>query len=108
MTTALGLLATAIALEVGATALLTRTDGFRNPGWTVLVLGAYCAAFWLLSIVVRTMSVSVTYAIWSGMGTALVAVVGWVALDESFGWMKAMCLSMIIGGVVGLNLIGLH
>jgi small multidrug resistance pump len=98
----------AIVLEVGATALLTKTDGFTNPVWTALVLGAYSAAFWLLSIIVRTVPVSVTYAIWSGVGTALVAVVGWAVLDESLGWVKVICLSMIIGGVVGLNLVGLH
>ncbi|WP_296604389.1 hypothetical protein [Nocardioides sp.] len=54
------------------------------------------------------------YAIWSGVGTALVAVVGmtlvavvgFAFLGESLGWMKVLSLAMTVGGVVGLNLAG--
>ena len=102
------LLGLAIVVEVVATALLPRTEGFTSPGWTVLVIGGYAASIWLLTIIVRSLPVSVTYAIWAGAGTALVAVVGLVFLGESFSWVKAASLAMIVAGVIGLNLTGAH
>jgi small multidrug resistance pump len=102
------LLGLAIVVEVVATALLPRTAGFTSPGWTVLVVAGYASSIWLLTIIVRSMPVSVTYAIWAGAGTALVAVVGLVFLGESFSWLKAASLVMIVAGVVGLNLAGAH
>jgi small multidrug resistance pump len=102
------LLGLAIVVEVAATALLPRTAGFTSLGWTVLVVTGYASSIWLLTIVVRTMPVSVTYAIWAGAGTALVAVVGLVFLGESFSWIKAVSLALIVAGVVGLNLTGAH
>jgi small multidrug resistance pump len=70
------------------------------------VLAGYAASIWLLTVVVRTMPVSVAYAIRAGAGTALVAVVGLVLLEESFSWVKALSLALIVAGVVGLNLTG--
>jgi small multidrug resistance pump len=102
------LLGLAIVVEVVATALLPRTAGFTSPGWTVLVVAGYASSIWLLTVIVRSMPVSVTYAIWAGAGTALVAVVGLVFLGESFSWLKAASLVMIVAGVVGLNLTGAH
>ncbi|WP_028642733.1 DMT family transporter [Nocardioides sp. URHA0020] len=102
------LLGLAIVVEVVATALLPRTEGFTSPGWTVLVVSGYAGSIWLLTVIVRTLPVSVTYAIWAGAGTALVAVVGLVFLGESFTWLKAASLALIVVGVVGLNLTGAH
>jgi small multidrug resistance pump len=102
------LLGVAIVIEVVATALLPRADGFTNPGWAAVVLAGYGVSIWLLTVVVREMPVSVAYAVGAGAGTALVALVGLAFLGESLGWVKALCLAMIIGGVVGLNLVGSH
>lgn len=102
------LLLAAIAIEVAASALLPRTDGFRQVGWSATVIAGYAASIWLLAIVVKTMPVSVTYAIWSGLGTAVVALIGVAYLGESMNWVKALCLGMIVVGVVGLNLAGTH
>ena len=105
---AIALLALAITMEVAATAALPRTEGFTAPLWTVLVVSGYAFSIWLLTIVVRQMPVSVAYAIWSGAGTALVAGVGWMFLGESMTPVKALCLALIVGGVIGLNLAGAH
>lgn len=102
------LLIIAVVIEVIATASLSKTDGFTIPGWTVLVLGGYGVATWLLSMVVRTIPVSIAYAVWSGLGTAIVAVIGYYVLDEQMTWLKAICLGLIVIGVVGLNLSGTH
>jgi len=105
---ALVLLMLAIATEVGATAALPRTESFHHPVWTPVVLLGYAVSIWLLAIVVREVPVSVAYAIWSGMGTALIAVVGVMALGESWDLTKVGALAMIVVGVVVLNLHGAH
>ncbi len=104
MLTASLLLLTAIAAEVAATSSLPRTDAFRNPAWTAAVLAGYALSIWLLSLVVRTIPVSVTYAIWAGLGTAAVAVVGALFLGERLDAVKAGAIALIVVGVVVLNL----
>lgn len=108
MHVAILLLLAAIGIEVVATALLPRTDGFTDPAWSVAVVAGYAASIWLLAVVVRTLPVSTAYAVWSGLGTALVAVVGYWFLGEQMGLLKAASLAMIVLGVVGLNLAGAH
>jgi small multidrug resistance pump len=105
---AFGLLIVAIALEVVATSSLTRANGFRDPLWTSVVVVGYALSAWLLALVIRHMSVSAAYAIWSGLGTALVAVIGVLWLGESVSAAKVAALGMIIAGVVILNLQGAH
>lgn len=79
---ALVLLLAAIAAEVAATAALPRTQAFRDPVWATLVIGGYALSIWLLAVVVRHMSVSTAYAIWAGLGTAAVAVIGVLCLGS--------------------------
>lgn len=100
------LLMVAISIEVGATALLPKAAGFTDPFWSTVVVTGYGVSIWLLAIVVRSMPVSVAYAIWAGVGTAAVAVIGFAFLGESMNWFKAASLAMIVLGVVGLNLVG--
>jgi len=102
------LLAVAIAAEVTSTALLPRTQAFSNLGWTAVVMGLYATSIWLLAIIVKHIPVSVAYAIWAGVGTAAVAVIGWAFLDEGLNTVKIVSLAMIVIGVVGLNLAGTH
>jgi small multidrug resistance pump len=102
------LLLAAIAIEVASTAALPRTESFRSPAWTVAVLVGYAASVWLLAAVIRHIPVSVTYAVWAGLGTAGIAVVGVLFLGEGWDLVKAVALLMIVGGVVILNLHGAH
>ncbi|HEX6246972.1 MAG TPA: multidrug efflux SMR transporter [Nocardioidaceae bacterium] len=98
------LLLLAIAFEVAATSSLPRADGFRDPAWTAAVLVGYAISIWLLAIVVRSIPVSVTYALWSGIGTAAVAVIGVMYLGERLDVVKAVAIALIVVGVVVLNL----
>ncbi len=102
------LLAVAIGVEVGATALLPRAAGFTDPLWSVVVVSGYGLSIWLLAVVVRSIPVSVAYAVWAGVGTAVVAVIGYAFLGESMSWFKAASLGLIVLGVVGLNLVSAH
>ena len=102
------LLLGAIGVEVASTAALPRTQGFREPLWTALVLGGYAVSIWLLAFVIRHIPVSVTYAVWSGLGTAGIALVGVLLLGERMDLVKAAALTMIVGGVLVLNLHAAH
>ena len=73
---AFGLLIAAIAAEIAATSSLGRTEGFRDPAWSAVVVAGYAVSVWLLTLVVKHIPISVTYALWSGIGTAAVAMIG--------------------------------
>src|SRR5215212_9796205 len=76
------LLAIAITSEVAATIALRSADGFSRPIPSLIVVAGYALSFWMLSLVLRDISVGTTYAIWAGAGTAAIAVIGIVALGE--------------------------
>lgn len=102
------LLMAAIGIEVAATSLLPRAAGFTDPIWTTVVVAGYISSLWMLALVVRTIPVSVAYAVWAGVGTATVAVIGFAFLGESMTWLKAASVGLIVVGVVGLNLVATH
>jgi small multidrug resistance pump len=102
------LLLAAISVEVAATALLPKAAGFTQPFWSTVVVAGYALSIWMLALVVRAVPVSVAYAVWAGLGTAAVALIGFLFLGESMSWLKATSLALIVLGVVGLNLVGTH
>ena len=103
MNLAIGLLLVAIATEVVATASLPKAQGFTEPAWTAFVVVGYIFSIWLLTLVVREIPVSVAYAVWSGLGTALITVVGVTLLGEHIDAVKVAGISLVIAGVVLLN-----
>jgi small multidrug resistance pump len=102
------LLALAILVEVTGTIALRYSDGFTKLAPSALSVVSYAAAFYLVALVLRTMPVSLTYAVWSAVGTAAVAVIGMTVLDEPATALKISSLVLIVLGVVGLNLEGTH
>ena len=94
----------AIGVEVGATTILPKTRGFHDLPWSIVVLGGYAVSIWMLAVVVRQMSVSVAYAVWSGLGTAAIAAIGVLVLGERMDAIKLTALGLIVVGVVVLNL----
>jgi small multidrug resistance pump len=98
----------AIGVEVGATSMLSRTRGFHDLPWSLAVMSGYAVSIWLLALVVGQMSVSVAYAVWSGLGTASIALIGVLVLGERVDAVKLTALGLIILGVVVLNLHTAH
>ncbi|OSQ38794.1 DMT family transporter [Thalassospira mesophila] len=98
----------AIGLEVAGTVSLKFSDGFSDWRFTTLTLALYGISFWMLSITLRTLPVSTAYAIWSGLGTAAIALIGMMFFKEPVTLIKGVFLLMIIGGVAGLNVVGKH
>ena len=102
------LLSAAIAAEVIATVSLKASDGFSRPVPSAITVVGYLISFWLLALVLKELSVGTTYAIWSAVGTAAVAVIGIAAYGESASVLKIASLGLIVLGVIGLNAAGAH
>jgi small multidrug resistance pump len=100
------LLALAIISEVGATLALRLSDGVSRPLPSAVMVVGYGLSFWLLALALKHIPVSLTYAIWSGVGTALIAVAGVVAFGETMNALKLTSLAVIVLGVAGLSAAG--
>src|SRR5262245_22633652 len=96
----------AIASEIVATIALRY--GFTRPLPIATVVGGYGLSFLLLSLTLQSLSVGVTYAIWSGVGTAAIALIGAAVLGEPMSALQAGSVALIVVGVVGLNATGGH
>ncbi len=100
------LLFAAIAAEVGGTTCLKLSDGFSRLSPSIGVVVLYPLSFVFLAAVLKHIDVSVAYAIWSGLGTALIAGIGILIFGEPLSGIRLMSLGLIILGVVGLQLSG--
>ena len=96
-------LGAAILLEVVGTSLLQTSQQFTRPVPTLGMAGCYLAAFYLLSVALREIPVGLAYAIWSGMGVVLIAMIGWVVFKQRLDAPAIIGLAMIIGGVIVIN-----
>ncbi len=101
------LLAGAIVTEVIATATLKVSDGLTRLIPSIVVGVGYVTSFVLLAWALKLqLQVSVAYAIWSGSGTAAIAVIGMIWLNEPLTTVKTLGIVLIIVGTVVLNLAG--
>lgn len=98
-------LAVAIIAEVIATSFLKTAEGFTRLVPSVLTVAGYAIAFYCLSVTLRDMSVGVAYAIWSGVGIVLIAIVGLVAFQQKLDLPAIIGLGLIISGVLVINLL---
>jgi small multidrug resistance pump len=98
------ILVVAIGVEVIGTSLLKPSVGFTRLWPTVGSLTAYALAFVLVAQAVKRLPVSLVYAMWSGLGTVAIAVIGAVFFGESLSAVKVVGIMLVIIGVVVLNL----
>ncbi|QDY76184.1 DMT family transporter [Streptomyces qinzhouensis] len=103
-----GLLAGAIVAEVAATTAMKYSEGFTRLWPSLLTVAGYLIAFSLLAQTLKTLSVGTAYAIWAGIGTAAVAAIGMIFLNESTSVAKFAGIGLVIAGVVVLNTAGAH
>ncbi|WP_327182398.1 DMT family transporter [Streptomyces sp. NBC_01334] len=101
-------LAGAIAAEVAATTAMKYSDGFSRLWPSLLTASGYVLSFLLLARTLKTVGIGTAYAIWAGVGTAAIAVIGLALFGESLTPVKAVGILLIVGGVVVLNLGGAH
>lgn len=96
-------LGAAILLEVAGTTSMKLSAGFTHALPSVLIFVFYGASFAFMTYAVKHIDMSVTYAIWSGVGTALVATIGVVYFREPLTPLKVLSIGLIILGVIGLQ-----
>jgi small multidrug resistance pump len=99
-------LALAIGSEIVATTSLKLSDGFRNLGWGGVVVVGYGISFYALSVALRSIPLGVVYAVWSGIGTAAIVLIGFVLFREVLDAVKLAGIGLIIIGVAMLNGVG--
>ncbi|WP_327092713.1 multidrug efflux SMR transporter [Nonomuraea sp. NBC_01738] len=103
------LLALAIASEVLATTALKLSNGFAHLGWSILTTAGYITSFLLLARALKLqLDMGTAYAVWSGAGTAAIALIGTAFMGETLNPLKIGGIVLIIAGVIVLNLAGAH
>jgi len=97
-------LAIAIVAEVIGTSALKASAGFSRPWPSLVVAAGYGTAFYFLSLALRQIPVGVAYAVWSGVGTVLIALVGVLLFRQKIDLAGMLGIALIIAGVLVLNL----
>ncbi len=98
----------AIVAEIVATTALRYSNGFSNFVPSLFTAVGYVIAFAMLSQALRTIDLGIAYAVWAGVGTAIIAIIGILVFGEPGTIAKTLGITMIIGGVVVVNLQGAH
>lgn len=96
-------LSIAIFAEVIGTTSMKLSEGFTRPLPAIVTVIAYAAAFYFLSLTLKTIPTGVSYAIWSGVGIVLITLVAWIFLGQSLDLAGAIGLALIVAGVVTLT-----
>ncbi|RDZ27160.1 DMT family transporter [Lysobacter silvisoli] len=97
-------LAAAILAEVVATSALKSSEGFTRLGPSLIVAAGYATAFYFLSLVLKTVPVGVAYALWSGVGIVLIALIGWLVLKQPLDAPAIAGIALIVAGVAVIQL----
>lgn len=97
-------LAVAIVAEVVATTALKASDGFSRLGPSAVVVVGYGLAFYLLALTLRSIPIGVTYAVWSGVGIALIALIGWLVYGQRLDAGALVGMGLIVAGVLVIQL----
>ena len=89
--------------EVGWAVGLKYTQGFTRPLPTTLTVVAMVLSLWLLGLAVRALPLGTAYAVWTGIGTVGVAILGIVLFSEPATAVRLACIGMIVAGIAGLK-----
>ncbi len=93
----------AILFEVAGTTCMRLSEGFTRLTPSMLIFVFYGVSFALNTMVIRTLGLSVVYAVWSGVGTVLTAMIGYLYFKEPATAMKLVSAGLIVIGVIGLH-----
>ncbi len=94
----------AILFEVSGTTAMKLSEGFTKTMPSIAMTILYILSLTMLTLTLKKIDVGIAYAIWSGLGTALIAGIGIIVFGESLTPMKIASIALIILGVIGLQL----
>ena len=97
------LLAIGVGIEILASASLKLSDGFTRIGYAGLTLACFAVAFYVMSLVVRTMPLGIAYSVWAGGGIAGVTLMGAVVFGQTLDGYAYLGIGLILAGVLVLN-----
>ncbi len=97
------LLAVGVCIEILASASLKLSDGFTRIGYAGLTLACFAVAFYVMSLVVRTMPLGIAYSVWAGGGIAGVTLMGAVVFGQTLDGYAYLGIGLILAGVLVLN-----
>lgn len=89
----------AIVAEVIATSALKASEGFTKTFPSIVVTVGYGVAFYCFSVTLKTVPIGIAYAIWAGLGIALITVVGWVVYQQALDFPAIVGILFIVVGV---------
>lgn len=92
--------------EIGWAIGLKYTEGFTRLWPSVGTLGAMVLSVVLLGLAVKTLPIGVAYAVWTGIGIAGTAVLGFFLLGEPMSAAQLLCVGLILAGIAGLKFLG--
>jgi small multidrug resistance pump len=98
------ILAFAVLAETIGTTALQASQQFTRPIPTLIVVIAYAIAFYLLGAALKFFPVGIAYAIWSGLGIVLIAMIGLVVFGQRLDWPAILGLAMILSGIMVIHL----
>ncbi|MGV3000938.1 SMR family transporter [Vibrio sp.] len=96
-------LGVAIVSEVIATSAMKSSEGFTRLIPSLIVAVGYVAAFYFLSLTLKTIPVGIAYAIWAGLGIVLIAAVGWIIYGQKLDLAAMLGMGLILLGVLVIN-----
>lgn len=94
----------AIAAETVGTTALQASQQFSRLWPSVLTVVAYALSFWLLSLTLKTMPVGIVYAIWSGLGIVLIALIGLTVFGQRLDLPAILGMGLILTGILVIHL----
>lgn len=98
------ILAVAILAETIGTSALQASQQFTRPLPALICVIGYALAFYFLSVALKTFPVGIAYAIWSGLGIVLIAIIGFVAFGQRLDLPAILGMGLILAGIVVINL----
>ncbi len=102
------LLIFAIIFEALGTTAMKLSNGFSSLVPSILLFVFYGVSFVLFTYSLKTIDVSTAYAVWAGIGTAIITLIGFLYFQEPVTMLKIVSIIAIISGVVGLRIAGVE
>ena len=94
--------------EIGFTTCLKLSNGQWFNRWGILFVVCAVASFGLLEHAIKSISLGVAYAVWTGLGAAGTAIVGVMVFGDSFSWIKGLLLLNLLGSALALKFFSGH
>lgn len=92
-----------VFVEAGSTLMLRQSEGLTILQPAIFAICGYGVVLYLFSHVLTLLPASLAYAVWTGLGTLLVILVGWLLLGEAMSMRALIAIAAIVAGVILIN-----